>query len=144
MVHPNAPLLTNLLPDLVANFEGWEKSRRDGQGLFWQNDGEDGMEVSIGGSGYRATINSYMFGEALAIARIADLAGRKDVAERFRAEAARIKNLVQEKLWDERAEFFKVLPRGTNTSLADARELHGLTPWYFNLPDHDSPWRGDN
>ena len=42
---------------------------------------------------------------------------------------------MQEKLWDEPAEFFKVLPRGTNTSLAAVRELHGLTPWYFNLPD---------
>ena len=93
------------------------------------------MEVSVGGSGYRATINSYMYGDALAIARIADLAGRKDVAERFRGEAARLKKLVQEKLWDASAEFFKVMPRGTNTSLADVRELHGLTPWYFNLPD---------
>lgn len=134
-VHPNAPLLTNLLPDLVANFAGWERERRDATGLFWQNDGEDGMEVSVAGSGYRATINSYMFGEARALATIADLAGRKDVAERFRGEAARLKALVQEKLWDERAQFFKVLSRGTNTSLADVRELHGLTPWYFNLPD---------
>jgi predicted GH43/DUF377 family glycosyl hydrolase len=135
LVHPNASLLTNLLPDLVANFDAWEKQQRDANGLFWQIDDRDGMEVSVGGSGYRATINSYMFGDALAIARIADLAGRKDLAERFRGEAARLKQLVQEKLWDEPAEFFKVLPRGTNTSLAAVRELHGFTPWYFNLPD---------
>lgn len=135
LVHPNGPLLTNLLPDLVANFEAWEKSRRGANGLFWQIDDRDGMEVSVGGSGYRATINSYMFGDALAIARIADLAGRKDLAERFRAAAARLKQLVQETLWDEQAQFFKVLARGTNATLATVRELHGLTPWYFNLPD---------
>lgn len=135
LVHPNASWLTNLLPDLVANFEAWEKKQRDVNGLFWQIDDRDGMEVSVGGSGYRATINSYMFGDALAIGRIADLAERKDLAERFRGEAARLKELVQKKLWDEEAEFFKVLPRGTNASLADARELHGFTPWYFNLPD---------
>ena len=35
------------------------------------------MEVSIGGSGYRATINAYMYGDALAIARIAERFGRK-------------------------------------------------------------------
>lgn len=135
LVQPNASLLTNLLPDLVANFEVWEKKQRDATGLFWQIDDRDGMEVSIGGSGYRATINSYLFGDALALARVADLAGRKDVAERFRGEAIRLKRLVQEKLWDESAEFFKVLPRGTNPALASVRELHGLTPWYFNLPD---------
>lgn len=135
LVHPNASLLTNLLPDLVLNFDAWERNQRDANGLFWQIDDRDGMEVSIGGSGHRATINSYLFGDALAIARIADLAGRKDVAERFRAEAARLKRLVQEKLWDEQAEFFKVLPRGTNASLAAVRELHGFTPWYFDLPD---------
>lgn len=135
LVQPNVRLLTGLLPDLVANFEQWEKERRDPNGLFWQNDGEDGMEVSIGGSGYRATINSYMYGDAVAISQIARLAGREDLAERFRREADRIKALVQEKLWDERDQFFKVLPRGAGARLAAVRELHGLTPWYFNLPE---------
>lgn len=135
LVHPNATLLTNLLPDLVANFEGWNKTRRDPNGLFWQIDDRDGMEVSIGGSGYRATINSYLFGDATAITRIAALAGEKELSARFQGEAARIKKLVEEKLWDEPAQFFKVLPRGTNTHLAAVREQHGLTPWYFNLPD---------
>ena len=59
---------------------------------------------------------------------------RNDIAERFRAKAAEIKRLVQEKLWDAEAQFFKVLPRGEDTTLSDAREQHGFTPWYFNLP----------
>ena len=50
-----------LLPDLIANYEAWEKSHLDASGLYWQNDGNDGMEVSIGGSGRRATINSYQY-----------------------------------------------------------------------------------
>ena len=126
-----------LLGDLVANYAAWEKDRRDAGGLFWQVDDRDGMEVSIGGSGYRATINTYMYGEALAIAHIADRAGRKDLAEDFRAKAAEIKRLVQAMLWDADAQFFKVLPRGDNARLADVRELHGYTPWYSNLPDAD-------
>ena len=98
---------------------------------------------SRSGTGYRATINSYMFGDANAIARIAALAGRADLDARFRREAANIKRLVEEKLWDERAQFFKVLPRGAEASLREVRELHGYTPWYFNLPDarFDSAWR---
>ena len=37
------------------------------------------------------------------------------------------------KLWDNEAKFFKVLLQGTNKDLTDVRELHGFTPWYFNL-----------
>ena len=76
-------LAKELLPDLVANYEAWEKTRRDSNGLFWQVDGQDGMEVSISGAlqpqneGYRATINSYMYGDSLAIASIAERAGQK-------------------------------------------------------------------
>ena len=66
-VHPNEALLAELLDDLVANYETWEKSRLDENGLFRQIDDRDGMEVSIGGSGYRAAINSYMYGDARAI-----------------------------------------------------------------------------
>jgi hypothetical protein len=129
-------LAVELLPDLIANYESWEKSHRDTNGLFWQNDGNDGMEVSIGGSGYRATINSYQFGDAVAIARIAEQAGKPDLAQIWRAKADALKQLVQERLWDQEAQSFKVLPRG-KTMLADVRELHGYTPWYFNLPDPD-------
>ena len=124
-----------LLPALIANFGEWEKSRHDANGLYWQIDDRDGMEASIGGSAYRATINSYQFGDARAIANIAELAGKTNVATEFRQKAASIKTLVQEKLWDTDAQFFKVLPRGENTQLVDVRELHGFTPWYFNLPD---------
>jgi hypothetical protein len=103
--------------------------------LYWQIDDRDGMESSIGGSGYRATINSYQFGDALAIAQIAELAGKTEIAKEFRDKAAVLKSLVQTRLWDKDAGFFKVLPRGENGKLAEVRELHGYTPWYFNLPD---------
>jgi len=135
-------LMLDLLPDLIANYVQWEKEKLEPDGLFWQIDGCDGMEVSIGGSGKRATINSYMYADAVAIARIATLAGRPEVARRFREKAERIKTLVQTKLWDARAQFFKVLPREKD-SLVDVRELHGYTPWYANLPDkgYEQAWK---
>ena len=136
-------LAKELLPDLIRNYEAWEGDHRDANGLFWQKDDRDGMEVSISGAlhpkhlGYRATINSYMYGDALAIVQIAERVGQKEVAAKFRSKAAEIKRLTQEKLWDAEAGFFKVLPRGAETKLSDARELHGYTPWYFNLPNAD-------
>ena len=135
LVTGNEALVVDLLADLVKNYEAWEKSNLDPGGLFWQIDDRDGMEVSIGGSGCRATINSYMYGDAVAIANIAALAGQGDLARQYRQKAARIKELVEMRLWDEAAGFFKVLPRGPGAKLADVREEHGYTPWYFNLPD---------
>jgi hypothetical protein len=136
LVQGDARILKDLLPDLIANYGAWEKDHLDASGLFWQNDGSDGMEVSIGGSGCRATINSYQYGDAVAISRIAKLAGDPELALTWQNKAVALRSLVQEKLWDNEARFFKVLPRG-KTTLVGVRELHGYTPWYFNLPDPD-------
>ena len=135
LVSPDRDGLIGHLDGLIANYRAWEESHKGDAPLFHQIDDRDGMEVSIGGSGHRATINSYMYGDAMAIAKIATLAGRTDIAETFQAKAQEIKAMVQTKLWDPNANFFKVLPRGENKPLADVRELHGYTPWYFNLPD---------
>ncbi len=139
LVTGESAVARELLPDLVKNYEEWEKGHRDPNGLFWQVDDRDGMEVSISGAlnpkGYRATINSYMFGDALAISKIAALTGQNELARRFQAKAEELQRLVQEQLWDAEAQFFKVRPRNQDSKLSDARELHGYTPWYFNLPD---------
>jgi glycogen debranching enzyme len=136
--------LTDLLADLVNNYKEWEKKRLEPDGLFWQIDDRDGMEVSIGGSGKRATINSYMYGDAVAIAKIAILADKKELATNYQAKAKKIKKLVQAKLWDGEAKFFKTLPRKTD-KLVDVRESHGYVPWYFNLPDagkgYEEAWK---
>ena len=84
------------------------------------------MEVSIGGSGCRATINSYQYGDALAISRISEFNGQPEVARIWAEKAAALKKLIEQKLWDPNAQFFKVLPRG-KSSLVDVRELHGFT-----------------
>lgn len=153
LVNGNTALPTNLLPDLVRNFEQWERDQWDPCGLFWQIDDRDGMEVSIGGSGLRATINSYMYGDVLAIAQIAELVGKPDLARKYRDKGTALKQAVQTKLWDPEAHFFKVLGRTKDNSgrvklaekLSDVREEHGLTPWYFNLPDpqqgYEEAWR---
>jgi len=142
MVTPDRELLVDLLSGLVKNYEAWERGWKWGRhriglrenGLFHTIDDRDGGEMSIGGHGFRPTLNSYMYGDARAIAAISRLAGDAEHAESFDAKASRIKQLVQEKLWDARARFFKVLPR-EGGALVSVRELHGYTPWYFDLPE---------
>lgn len=139
LVHGDFSLAKELLPDLIANYEAWEESRLEPDGLFWQIDDRDGMEVSVGGSehrgqGKRATINSYMYGDAIAISAIAEKAGKPEITALYKKKASQLKRLTLEKLWDDDAKFFKVLPRGEQAELVNVRELHGFTPWYFNLP----------
>ncbi|WP_018970184.1 MGH1-like glycoside hydrolase domain-containing protein [Rubritalea marina] len=137
MVHPNPALLKELLPDLQQNYAAWERSHRKHGPLFFQRADRDGMECAIGGDGYRPTINSYMIGDAMAIAEIADMAGEVELAKGFRGKAKTIKQSMLEQLWDPEAQFFKVLRQGEQ-QLVNVRELHGLTPWYFNIPE-DKP-----
>jgi hypothetical protein len=136
---------TDLLPDLITNYEEWEKARLEADGLFWQIDDRDGMEVSVGGQGKRPTINSYMFGDASAIATIASKAGKTDIATNYAQKADILRKLILEKLWDDDAKFFKVLPREEGAALVDVRELHGYTPWYFGIPpiggDYALAWK---
>jgi hypothetical protein len=48
------------LPALIKNYESWEATSLDPvTGLFWQWDGTEGMEGSIGGAGFRPKIIDY-------------------------------------------------------------------------------------
>ena len=122
---------------LVADYARWEAERQTESGLFWQYDVWDAMEESISGSrtekNRRPTINSYMYGNAVALAAMAERFGRPDLAETFAAKAAELRELTQENLWNPENAFFEVIsPEGT---FADAREAIGFIPWYFHLPE---------
>lgn len=140
-VHPDDPLLEELFPLLEKNYEAWEKDKLHENGLFWQYDNRDGMEVSISGSyaepyghGYRATINSYMYADACALEQLAKKIGNGQKGTLYQQKAEKIKQNINTHLWDSEAEFFKVIPLGRNMSFSDVREEHGFTPWYFNIP----------
>src|SRR5205085_4829255 len=92
----------DLLPDLIKNYEQWERSCFVPEvGLFWQIGHDDGMELNInsrqtkdlvrGAPGYRPSFNAYMWADAQAIAQIADLAGDKPTAAKYRAKADALK-----------------------------------------------------
>lgn len=159
----------DLLAELVQNYEAWEARQyvRD-VGLFWQTGHDDGMEFNInsrqsqdlvrGAPAYRPSFNSYMWADAQAIARIADLAGETDLAGKYRRKAADLKKEFQTRLWDDKRQFFFPLSMrdeerdgqtvqaltltyqtGKYAGSPHGRELIGYVPWQFKLPD---PGRG--
>lgn len=166
-VHPNEAFVQDLLADLIRNYEGWEARHFVPEvGLFWQTGHDDGMEFNInsrqtrdilrGAPGFRPSFNAYMYADALAIAKIARLAGKEDVATTYEAKATSLKNLVESKLWDARRGFFLQMYRddeerdghkiqkltrtyetGQFAGSEHGRELIGYVPWQFNLPSTD-------
>jgi hypothetical protein len=139
----NRQLAIRLLLALVKNYEAWEAAHQDANGLFWQIDDRDGMEFSISGTGYRPTINSYMYGDAVAISRIAEMAGQPQVSAAYRAKADRLRRLMEGRLWNPHDEFYETVPRHAESGWAGVRELVGYIPWYFAIPppDHDVAWK---
>ena len=87
-INRNDSLIRDQLPFLLKNYEMWEAERRDKNNtLFWQYDTNDGMEHTASGrilnngvdaftvTATRPTINSYMYGDAMAIAQICSFSG---------------------------------------------------------------------
>ena len=170
LVHRNDAFTTNLLSEMVKYYEHYEETQFNSRlGLYWSVPHFDGMEQTVssyrteaplyGGDGYRATINSYMYANALAIARVADMAGDTATAARFRAKAAVIKTNIQNRLWDQGRNFFLHMYRhnekdgilaetliddsGLYTADKKGRELSGYVPWAFNMPDsgYEAAWQ---
>ena len=136
LVNPDKAYIKRILPALDADYRRWEAERQLPNQLFWQFDVKDAMEESISGSrkdkNIRSTINSYMYGNAKALAAMAKLMGNDTLQKRYEAKAAQLKQLVQQNLWDADAKFFEV--KLTNGKFSGAREAIGFIPWYFNLP----------
>ena len=167
-VHRNDGFATGLLSELVKYYEHYEETQFNSRlGLFWSEPLVDAMENTVstkralrsfdGGDGYRPTLNSYMYANALAIAQIADMAGDTGLAARYRAKAAAIKTNMQNRLWDSGRNFFLHMYRnnekdgitaetliddtGLHTGDKKGREQVGFIPWAFNLPE-DQPGAG--
>jgi hypothetical protein len=145
LVNADSSYLLNLLPDLETDHARWEDEKRLPNGLFWQADVKDGMEESISGGrkekNARPTINSYMYGNAMALANMESMAGNKAKSELYALKADSIKKLIQQLLWNTNDTFFETLKQ-TGES-ANVREAIGFIPWYFNLPDsgYEAAWK---
>ncbi|RYZ30199.1 MAG: glycoside hydrolase [Chitinophagaceae bacterium] len=142
LVNLDKSFLQKNIAVLDADYKAWENEKRVPSGLFWQYDVRDAMEESISGGrkelNRRPTINSYMYGNAVAMANMGKILGLDTLTSKYMADAVRIRKLVHDSLWDRKENFFKVLH--TNGQLDDAKEAIGFIPWYFNLPAADKKY----
>jgi hypothetical protein len=146
--------LTALLPALTRQYHGWDEQFNAQLGLYWSVPVWDAMELSAssyqssdpyhGGAGYRPTLNSYQYGDAVAISRLARLAGDGATADEYAARAAALKTAMQKWLWDPSRHFYYDMPRDNNPGhrLIDSREEIGYIPWQFGAaqPSDAGAW----
>ncbi len=105
------------------------------------------------GFAFRPSINSYQYANALAIARLAKVAGKPDVAADYSERAERIRGAVLQQLWNSNLQHFTDrYQRSTSFVTAGdfirGRELVGYVPWLYELPpknnsdmDYSAAWR---
>ncbi len=98
----------------------------------------------------RTTLNCYLYANMRAIAAIAEKAGRMDLNETFIGKSEMIKQLIRERLWDDKEGFYRCVPLKNRLAHVDnwsfdkmdpafvAKELWGFIPWYFNIPGNYS------
>ena len=162
-VHPNKKMLVSLLPDLVGNYQQWEQRHFVPEvGLFWQTGHDDGMEYNInsrqtrdivrGAPSYRPSFNAYMWADAVAIAKIAKVAGRPELENEYTRKAMALRSKIVELMWDQKRQFFfpvlkndeerdghkmqaltRTYESGRFAGDPHGRELIGYVPWQFNL-----------
>jgi hypothetical protein len=141
LVKQDKEYLHKLVSPLVEDYKQWEAEKKLPNNMFWQYDVRDAMEESISGGrrqkNIRPTINSYMYGNALALSKIGEILNL-DSLKGYAKKAAELKVLVHDSLWDDTASFFKVLLE--DRKFSDAREAIGLIPWYFNLPNDENKY----
>lgn len=110
--------------------------------------GKDGFR---GGDAFRPSINSYMFANARALARLAEMAGDRAMAQQFAAHAEAIRSHVLTDLWSEKLTHFIDRHQSRKNPFVSYwdpirnRELVGYLPWMFDLvPDearYAQAWR---
>ena len=170
LVLGDTAVLRTVLPHMEAQYAGWVAERYDpAHGMFFWDGLHDGMEVNInsrltddeqtGAPGYRPTLNSYLYADALAISRTAAILGDSAKAKAYAERAAGLKERVQAELWDQPREFFlhqfarderggikaksRTYETGKYAGNPHGREEIGFVPWQFNLPDpgYEAAWR---
>ena len=137
-VQGDTAFLLSLKPRLEEEYARWERTNRLPSGLYWQGDVQDGMEESISGGRKkqyaRPTINSYMYGNAKALAWMNTLTGDTDKSRLYEQKADTLRLLIETKLWNKEHQFYETLRGDT---LAQVREAIGYLPWYFDIPSKD-------
>lgn len=156
LVNPDKKFIVSQLPSMVKIYNAWHDHFDQDKGLYYIEPLLDATEYTVssvdasggrdgfrGGDGFRPSINSYMYANALAIRNIAFLNNDTATANLYAKKAIVLKNEIQKSLWNDSLQHFtdryKVSNKFVNYwNFIRGRELVGYVPWTYNLPDDNS------
>lgn len=155
LVNADKSFLVSQLDSMIFSFHQWADHIDSSKNLYFipampdateyniaAIDGSGGKDGFEGGEAFRPTINSYMYANALAIARTALLSGDEATASLYFSKANALKKNIQDNLWNPALQHFTDRYKMNNEyvkywDFIRGRELAGFAPWYFSLPDDD-------
>ncbi len=158
LVNGDAAFLKSQWSVMRQQYEKWQDHYDAARGLYYIPPGNDATEFSIaslemgngkgegGGAAFRPTINSYMYGNAVAISKMAALAGDTATSQLFAQRAAQLKANVRQWLWNPALGHYTDRYQASNEfvrawDFIPGRELAGFVPWQFGVPEDDAMHR---
>ena len=144
------------LNSMIRIYNQWNDHYDASKGLYYIEPIADATEYSIAsinasggrdgflhGDSFRPTINSFMYANALAISRLATLAGNTNAATVFATDSEALRDNVETNLWNDSLQHFTDRYKVNNRyvrywDFINGRELAGYVPWAFELPGQDS------
>ena len=155
LVNADQTFLIKQLDSMKSIYNQWSDHWDSSKDLYYIPAMPDATEYTIasidasggkagfdGGDAFRPTINSYMYANALAIARIAAMKGDDLTYKEFLQKANDLKKNIETNLWNDSLQHFCDRFKQDNEyvkywNFIRGRELAGMIPWYFNLPADD-------
>jgi hypothetical protein len=152
LVNCDSDFLIRQLDSMKSSYEQWSDHFDPGKNLYYIPAMPDATEYTIAsidasggkdgfddGEAYRPTVNSYMYGNAMAIAHIAGMKGDTAASEEYFSKAAGLRSTIEQNLWNDSLQYFSDRFKVNNQyvhywDFIRGRELAGMIPWYFNLP----------
>ena len=163
LVNADSSFLFHQLDSMQRKYDGWSDHWDSTKNLYYIPAMPDATEYNIasidasggkdgfaGGEAFRPTINSYMYGNAIAISRIAAMKGDTAVSRDYLQRGTDLKATIEQNLWNDSLQHFTDRFKINNKyvqywNFIRGRELAGLIPWYFNLPadtaTYNSAWK---
>jgi hypothetical protein len=155
LVNADSTFILSHLDSMQRKYDGWSDHYDSSKNLYYipampdateyniasvdASGGKDGFE---GGEAFRPTINSYLYGNAMAISRIAAMKGDSVVSKDYLQRGTALKKTIQNSLWNAPLQHFTDRYKVNNKyvrywDFIRGRELAGFAPWYFNLPEDE-------
>ena len=163
LVNLDSAFIVEQLEDMKSIYDKWSDHWEPEKNLYYipampdateytiasidASGGKDGFE---GGDAFRPTLNSYMYGNAMAISKIASLKGDTATSTDYLERAHALKQNIEKNLWNDSLQHFTDRFKVNNQyvrywNFIRGRELAGMIPWFYNLPSdnhkYSEAWR---